>query len=237
MTRPLLLKNTTNRVTLLIWAILILWTGVVRSIELPQGFVYLDEAIPSVQLDIRYFSTNNFIGEPISGYLQPKAILTREAALALANVQNDLAGFGLGLKVFDAYRPQRAVDHFIRWAKDLPDVRMKKTYYPNVDKSNLFKEGYIAARSGHSRGSTVDLTIISLNASAKEEIDMGGHFDFFGPVSWPDSLLPTADQRAHRLLLRLLMEKHGFVPYPQEWWHFTLKNEPYPETYFDFPIQ
>lgn len=197
----------------------------------------MDEAIPSLQLDIRYFSNNNFIGEPIAGYLQPKAILTREAALALGSVQKDLADFELGLKIFDAYRPQRAVDHFIRWAKDLQDERMKKEYYPEVDKRTLFKEGYIAARSGHSRGSTVDLTIISLNTATNEEIDMGSHFDFFGPVSWPNSPVPTADQRAHRQLLRLLMEKHGFVPYPQEWWHFTLKNEPYPETYFDFPIQ
>lgn len=236
MTRSSLLKNNANLATLIV-AIVVLWTGVGRAIELPQGFVYLDEMIPSLQLDIRYFSKNNFVGEPITGYLQPKAILTHEAALALGNVQKDLADFGLGLKVFDAYRPQRAVDHFIRWAKDLQNERMKKEYYPEVDKRNLFKEGYIAARSGHSRGSTVDLTIISLTATTKEELDMGGHFDFFGPVSWPNSSLPTVDQRAHRLLLRLLMEKHGFVPYPQEWWHFTLKNEPWPETYFDFPVQ
>jgi D-alanyl-D-alanine dipeptidase len=218
-----------------IW--LICWTGVGHAIELPHGFVYLDKVIPSIRLDMRYASSHNFIGEPIDGYLQPRAILARQAAAALNEVQQELARFGLGLKVFDAYRPQRAVDHFIRWAKDLDDVRMKKEFYPQVDKSRLFTEGYIAMRSGHSRGSTVDLTLISLDSTAPEEIDMGGAYDFFGIESWPTSLSPTANQRAHRLLLSLLMEKHGFAPYPQEWWHFTLKNEPYPDTYFDFPVQ
>jgi D-alanyl-D-alanine dipeptidase len=218
-----------------IW--LICWTGVGHAIELPHGFVYLDKAIPSIRLDIRYASSHNFVGEPIAGYLQPRAILTRQATAALNEVQRELTPFGLGLKVFDAYRPQRAVDHFIRWAKNLGDVRMKKEFYPQLDKSRLFTEGYIAARSGHSRGSTVDLTLISLDSTAPEEIDMGGAYDFFGIESWPTSLSPNPNQRAHRLLLALLMEKHGFVSYPQEWWHFTLKNEPYPDTYFDFPVQ
>jgi D-alanyl-D-alanine dipeptidase len=226
-----------SRLTLLIFVIFVSWVSAVQATELPQGFVYLDQAVPSLGIDIRYFSKHNFVGEPIEGYLQPKAILTRKAADALNNVQKELANFGLGLKVFDAYRPQRAVDHFIRWAKDLQDERMKKEFYPGVDKRNLFKEGYIAWRSGHSRGSTVDVTIISLQTAAREEIDMGGSFDFFGKESWPNSSLPSAGQRAHRMLLSLLMEKHGFLPYPQEWWHFTLKNEPYPETYFDFPVQ
>jgi len=204
-----------SRLTLLIFAFLVSWVSAVQALELPQGFVYLDEAIPSLRIDIRYFSNHNFVGEPIEGYLQPKAILTRKAADALNSVQKELASFGLGLKVFDAYRPQRAVDHFIRWAKDLQDERMKKDYYPGVDKRNLFTEGYIAARSGHSRGSTVDVTIISLQTAAREEIDMGGNYDFFGIESWPNSSLPTADQRAHCMLLSLLMEKHGFVPYPR----------------------
>jgi zinc D-Ala-D-Ala dipeptidase len=226
-----------SRLTLLTFVILVSWVSVIQAIELPQGFIYLDEAIPSLHIEIRYFSNHNFVGEPIEGYLQPKAILTRKTADALNNVQKELANFGLGLKVFDAYRPQRAVDHFIRWAKDLQDERVKKEYYPRVDKRNLFTEGYISAHSGHSRGSTVDLTIVSLRIPAGKEIDMGGNFDFFGIESWPNSAFPTADQRAHRMLLRLLMEKHGFVPYPQEWWHFTLKNEPYPDTYFNFSVQ
>ncbi len=236
MARSFLLQNQ-FRLTLLILAILVSRVSIVQATELPQGFVYLDEAIPSLRIDIRYFSNHNFVGEPIEGYFQPKAILTRKAADALNNIQKELANFGLGLKVFDAYRPQRAVNHFIRWAKDLQDERKKKEFYPGVDKRNLFKEGYISSRSGHSRGSTVDVTIISLQTAGGEEIDMGGNYDFFGIESWPNSSLPTADQRAHRMLLSLLMEKHGFVPYPKEWWHFTLKNEPYPGTYFDFPIQ
>ena len=145
--------------------------------------------------------------------------------------------FGLGLKIFDAYRPQRAVDHFVRWAKDIGEVRMKKEFYPNVDKGNLFKEDYIAEKSGHSRGSTVDLTVIGLDAKSGEaELDMGTAFDYFGPQSWPESPVVSAGQRAHRMLLQKLMEKHGFKPYPKEWWHFTLSREPYPDTYFDFPI-
>ncbi len=231
---PLLYQS---RLILLIFAFLVSCVSSVQTRELQQGFVYLDEAIPSLRIEIRYFSNDNFVGEPIEGYLQPKAILTRKAADALNNVQKELANFGLGLKVFDAYRPQRAVDHFIRWAKDPQDERMKKEYYPGVDKRNLFTDGYIASRSGHSRGSTVDVTIISQQTAAGEEIDMGGNFDFFGKESWSASSLPTADQRAHRMLLKQLMEKHGFVHYPQEWWHFTLQNEPYPGTYFDFPVQ
>jgi zinc D-Ala-D-Ala dipeptidase len=233
----LFLSQHQSRLIQLLFAVLVSWVSVAQAAELPQGFVYLDEAIPTLRTEIRYFSNHNFVGEPIDGYLQPRAILTRKAADALNNVQKELANFGLGLKVFDAYRPQRAVDHFIRWAKDLRDERMKKEFYPRIDKRNLFSEGYIASRSGHSRGSTVDLTIISLQTPAGKEIDMGGNFDFFGMESWPDSSLPTAGQRAHRMLLSLLMEKHGFIPYPKEWWHFTLKNEPYPGTYFDFPVQ
>ena len=236
MARSFLLQNQ-FRLTLLILAILVSWVSIAQATELPQGFVYLDEAIPSLRIEIRYFSNHNFVGEPIEGYLQPKAILTRKAADALNNIQRELDNFGLGLKVFDAYRPQRAVNHFIRWAKDLQDERKKKEFYPEVDKRNLFKEGYISSRSGHSRGSTVDVTIISLQTAAGEEIDMGGSYDFFGIESWPNSSLPTADQRAHRMLLSLLMEKYGFVHYQQEWWHFTLKNEPYPDIYFDFPVQ
>ena len=205
------------------------------SPPLPDGFVYLEDIISSIKLEIRYFSDNNFTGRPVDGYLKPRAILTREAAAALKGVQDELLPFRLGLKVFDSYRPQRAVDNFVRWAADLNDTKAKTRYYPEVAKQDLFKEGYIAAKSSHSRGSTVDLTVIELSSGA--ELDMGGSFDFFGPISWPDSTLVPPSRLAHRLLLRTLMMKHGFNPYAQEWWHFTLANEPYPETYFDFPVE
>ena len=205
--------------------------------SLPRGFVYLDAIIPTIRFDLRYYGSDNFVGERIDGYAAPKAILTKEAAEALRGVQEELAPFGLGLEVYDAYRPQRAVDHFVRWAKNVDDVKMKAKYYPDVDKRNLFKESYIADKSSHSRGSTVDLTIADLKEPKGAELDMGGHFDLFGPPSWPDYTGIPASQRAHRLLLRQLMLEHGFAPYPQEWWHFTLKNEPFPDTYFDFPVR
>jgi D-alanyl-D-alanine dipeptidase len=205
---------------------------------LPQGFVYVKELIPTIEVELRYITNNNFIGRPIDGYMKPALILSREAAFALKKVQEDLAPFGLGLKVFDAYRPQSAVDHFVRWAKDLNDKSMKSKYYPNVRKSELFSKGYIASRSGHSRGSAVDLTIISLTPGHKgRELDMGTPFDFFGTGSWPHNLSMTPEQRAHRLLLRNAMIRRGFKPYNKEWWHFSLEKEPFPERYFDFPVK
>jgi len=205
---------------------------------LPEGFVDVKEVIPAIQMELRYATDENFIGRPIDGYLGERCILTREAADALKQVQGELTRFGLGLKIYDAYRPQQAVDHFVRWAKDLKDTTMKKQYYPNVKKGDLFKKGYIAERSGHSRGSTVDVTIVSLTPPMRgTELDMGTPFDFFGPESWPDNPSLSPEQRAHRLLLRLVMTRHGFKPYAQEWWHFTLENEPYPDTYFNFPVQ
>jgi D-alanyl-D-alanine dipeptidase len=206
--------------------------------SLPEGFVYIDASIPDIRLELRYCSTDNFTGERIDGYLAPRGILTRRAAEALASVQQELRPFGLGLKILDAYRPQQAVDHFVRWAQDLTDTRTKARYYPGVEKHNLFREGYIAVRSSHSRGSTVDLTLVSLNAPpADPGLDMGSGFDFFGKESWPHYSGITPAQRAHRLLLRTLMLKHGFMPYPKEWWHFTLQDEPYPGTWFDFPVE
>ena len=204
--------------------------------SLPDGFVYLDEAIPDFAIDLRYATGNNLVGERIDGYRHAHAILSAPAAAALAKVQAALRPSGLGLKVFDAYRPQRAVDHFVRWGQDLDDRRTKAVYYPDVAKEDLFKEGYIASQSSHSRGSTVDVTIVHRDGDgAVRELDMGSRFDFFGPVSWPDSREVTPQQRANRALLQSLMTAHGFVPYAQEWWHFTLSGEPYPETYFDFP--
>ncbi len=205
--------------------------------ELPQGFVYVGQAIPGIQIEPRYYTDHNFVGKPIDGYQKPVAILTKDAAKALSEVQKELNPFGLGLKIFDAYRPQQAVDHFVRWAEDLNDVRMKQEFYPDESKKDLFKKGYIAAKSSHSRGSTVDATIVSLHPESGVELDMGSAFDFFGSMSWPYSNEVDASQRAHRMLLRVLMEKHGFSPYEQEWWHFTLKDEPYPDTWFNFPVK
>jgi zinc D-Ala-D-Ala dipeptidase len=203
--------------------------------ELSKGFVYVKEVIPNITIDLRYYSEDNFVGECIDGYLKPKCILSTQAAWALKKVQTELKKFKLGLKIYDTYRPQYAVDHFIHWAKDLKNIKMKAKYYPDVLKKNLFKEGYIFSKSSHSRGSTVDLTIISLNS--KKELDMGSGFDFFDPKSWPSDLSISTTQRAHRMLLQLLMDNYGFQKNEKEWWHFTLKNEPFPDTYFDFPVQ
>lgn len=204
--------------------------------SLPEGFVYVDEVIPSIKQELRYFGNNNFVGRPIHGYRANRVILTKSAASALRVVQEELSIFGLSILVFDAYRPQQAVDDFVTWSKNLSDTKTKSTYYPRVSKEILFAQGYIAERSGHSRGSTVDLTIVSKNAPF-EPLDMGTGFDFFGPESWPNYAGISTQQRANRLLLQNIMVKHGFNPYPQEWWHFTLKNEPFPNTYFNFPVQ
>jgi len=203
----------------------------------PAEFVDLDTMIPDLVMDVRYAGSENFVGEPINGYLAPEIILTRPAAVALQAVQSELREFGLGLKVFDGYRPQRAVDHFVAWAQDLEDNKMKSRYYPNVAKENLFAEGYIAERSGHSRGSTVDLTIVAAQDEGYIELNMGTAWDFFDPASWAMANLLAADQRANRLLLRNLMTKYGFVPLAEEWWHFTYIDEPFPDSYFDFPVE
>ena len=206
--------------------------------SLPEGFVYVEEIIPNIRVELRYLTSDNFIGRPVDGYIKSRCILTREAVDGLKRVQEELNRFGLGLKIYDAYRPQRAVSHFVRWAQDLDDARMKRVYYPDVEKAELFRKGYIAERSGHSRGSTVDVTIVSINESEGDgELDMGTKFDLFDPKSWPDNLSMSPDQRAHRLLLRTLMTKHGFQSYSKEWWHFTLEKEPYPDKYFDFPVE
>ncbi len=209
-----------------------------ESATLPQGFVDAATVIPGIRIELRYATAHNFVGEPIDGYLRQRCILTREAAQALRGVQEELAPFGLALKVFDAYRPQQAVDHFVRWARNGDDIRAKAEFYPGVDKGSLFKDDYISARSGHSRGSTVDVTIVELTGGAAgRELDMGTCFDFFGPESWPTDPRMTPVQRANRMLLQSVMKKHGFRPYAKEWWHFTLEHEPFPETYFDFPIR
>ncbi len=217
-------------------------------------FVTLTDAVPDAILEIRYFSTYNFVGARMDGYEEPTALLTREAAAALKDVSDEVRSKGYRLKIYDAYRPQQAVDHFVRWAANLPDTMMKPYFYPDLDKSVLFEQGYIAAKSGHTRGSTVDLTLFDMKT--ERELDMGGTFDWFGPESHPDfcgdpetgtytgdnSKSPahrsiTAEQFANRMILRKAMLSHGFKPVDTEWWHFTLKDEPFPDRYFTFPVK
>lgn len=203
--------------------------------QLPDGFVYVKDVVPDIEIELRYCSNHNFVGSEIDGYSEDKLILTKQAALALKQVQDELKENNLRLKVFDGYRPQTAVNHFIRWAKNLSDTVNKPIYYPDVKKSDLFKEEYIAARSGHSKGSTVDLTIV--DSVTGKQLDMGSIFDFFGVESWVNYDKINQKQKANRQLLQEIMSKHGFKNYPREWWHFTLKEEPFPATYFDFPIR
>ena len=200
-----------------------------------HGFVSIGDAIPDVLLDIRYYSSFNFIGERIDGYEEPVALVTREAAQALKEVSNEAMERGFRLRIFDAYRPQKAVDHFVRWAKDPDDTRMKRYFYPDLEKKDIIPGHYIAEHSGHSRGSTVDLTLFDM--STQQDIDMGGTFDWFGEKSHPDYTGVNEAQHANRMLLQGLMQKHGFRPLDSEWWHFTLENEPWPDTYFIFPVR
>ena len=199
-----------------------------------SGFVLLADAVPDAILEIRYYSTYNFVGDRIDGYEEPIALLTKEAAAALRAVSDDLVRQGYRLKIYDAYRPQMAVSHFMRWALDFGDVRMKPYFYPELEKDVLFPLGYIAEHSGHSRGSTVDLTLFDM--TTEKEVDMGGTFDYFGELSHPDYTDITPEQYANRMLLREAMIRHGFRPLVEEWWHFTLDTEPYPDTYFTFPV-
>ena len=199
-----------------------------------SGFVSLGEAIPDAILEIRYYTTYNFIGERIDGYEEPIALMTKEGAAALKKVSDELMAKGYRLKIFDAYRPQRAVTHFVNWSRVADDVRMKEYFYPELEKNRIFPLGYVAEHSGHTRGSTVDLTLFDMKKG--KEIDMGGTFDYMGELSHPDYKGITEDQYANRMLLRETMLKHGFRPIPEEWWHFTLENEPYPNTYFTFPV-
>ena len=226
---------------------------------IPENFVDIKSAIHAVTLEIRYYGDHNFLGTKVDGYQAPKCLITAPAAEALAKVQAELQEFAPSLKIYDCYRPQQAVDHFVRWAKDIQDTKTKAEFYPTVDKRNLFRDGYIAEKSGHSRGSTIDLTIVPVPVPAQEKynpgqplracylpagkrfrdnsIDMGTGFDCFHELSHPGNSKMGSQQRIHRLLLKTLMDKHGFKNYDQEWWHFTLRNEPYPDTYFDFPVK
>jgi len=209
-----------------------------NSTELNSTFKELNDGISDdlekFEISIRYFSNNNFIGRPIPGYYANKAFLTREAADALLLAQRDFIKQGYRLKIYDAYRPQTAVDYFSAWAADLEDSQNKSQYYPNISKSQLFADGYIAAKSGHSRGSAVDLTLLEIESG--NELDMGSPWDFFDPISWVENNQITDQQRANRKLLASVMMIHGFKPLKEEWWHFSFTEEPFPETYFDFPI-
>ena len=202
--------------------------------QLPEGFIDVEKVIPDITVELRYHTSNNFVGTPIDGYQANTLILTKEAAYALQQVQEELENQNLCIKVYDGYRPQRAVNHFTHWARNLNDTINKKIFYPNVEKKNLFKESYIASRSGHSRGSTIDLTIIDGNTG--KALDMGSPYDFFGVESWVNFEGITIQQKKNRELLQKVMLKYGFRYYPKEWWHFTLIQEPFPDTYFDFVI-
>ncbi|MBR5352835.1 MAG: M15 family metallopeptidase [Bacteroidales bacterium] len=210
-------------------------------------FTAITDVVPDAILEIRYYSTYNFVGARVDGYKEPLALMTKVAADSLRAVSDDMKQQGYRLKIYDAYRPQMAVSHFVRWAEDLNDSAMKPYFYPDVDKSVLFKEGYIAEKSGHSRGSTVDLTLVDM--ATGKEVDMGGVFDWFGIESHSDcggnpetmEYRPndtiTATQFQNRMMLRQAMMRHGFKPIVEEWWHFTLANEPFPDTYFTFPVK
>jgi D-alanyl-D-alanine dipeptidase len=202
--------------------------------ERPAAFVDAATAIPGLILDMRYAGSHNFVGRPIDGYAAPHCLLAQPAAAALADVARDLAPRGLVIKTFDCYRPVRAVENFVRWARDLTDTAGKAEFYPDVDKRTLFRDGYIASHSGHSRGSTIDLT---LARSDGRELDMGTPFDFFSPKSWTADPTISAEQHANRMVLAAAMRRRGFRGYDKEWWHFTLREEPFPETYFDFPVR
>lgn len=218
-----------------------------------SDFVAITDVVPDVILEIRYYGTYNFVGTRIDGYKAPVAMLTRRAADSLRAVSDDVMSQGYRLKIYDAYRPQQGVDHFVRWAADIADTTMRRYFYPDVDKSLLFEQDYIMAKSGHTRGSTVDLTLFDMNT--EKELDMGGTFDWFGIESHPDFCgnpetgqydaaaaaatrrAITASQFENRMILRRAMLSHGFKPLDSEWWHFTLADEPYPDTYFEFPVK
>jgi len=243
----------------IVWALvlgLVGGTPPVLAADLPDGFVRSRDVAPTIRQSMRYFGSDNFLGRPVRGYEAAECILTEAAARALAEVAADLAAEGLGLKVFDCYRPQRAVDHFVEWGEDLGDTARKAVFYPDVDKKDLFHLGYIASRSGHSRGSTVDLTLVRLGiefggrepptepcdratsaSRAPDELDFGTPWDCFDDLSHTDHPAIEGEAATHRARFVEAMARRGFRNYPKEWWHFTLADEPFPETFFDFPVR
>lgn len=222
-------KNTT--ILLLLFVVLF---SVQKVNKIPESFVKVTTIIPDLDVELRYFTSNNFVGDTINGYKSNTLYLTKPAAKQLKLVQDQLQQQNLCLKVYDGYRPQTAVNHFVRWARKINDTLKKTEFYPNVKKRNLFREGYIASKSGHSRGSTVDLTIT--DGKTGIPLDMGSPYDFFGPESWVAHQAISDKQKANRQLLQKVMNQNGFRSYSKEWWHFTLRGEPFPATYFDFEI-
>ena len=202
----------------------------------PSGFVLLSEFVPSIIQEIRYYTTYNFIGDRIDGYEEPCALLTKEAARALKAASSELIVQGYRLKVFDAYRPACAVKHFILWGIEDQDIRMKPYFYPELEKHELFERGYISKRSSHSRGRALDLTLFDMKAG--KEVNMGSPFDLFSKVSHPDyrGIKITDEQYDNRMILQKAMVRNGFEPFECEWWHFRLEKEPYPDTFFEFPV-
>ena len=202
--------------------------------NLEAGFVYLKDIDDSIVVNLKYYSSENFTGQFVEGYHSNNAILTKESALALSNAQDDFNKLGYSLILYDAYRPQRAVDFFVQWSKNLNDTINKRVYYPNIKKSELFELGYIAYKSGHSRGSTVDVSLVEI--STNKVLDMGTVFDYFGVESHTFFDDISEKQKSNRLILYEIMSNNGFKNYSKEWWHFTLKNEPY-QKYFDFLVK
>jgi D-alanyl-D-alanine dipeptidase len=229
-----------------------------QAAEAPEGFVWLKEVDPTIEQEIRYYGDHNFLGRPVAGYEAPECILTRAAAEALGAVQAELARSRLSLKVYDCYRPQRAVDDFVRWSEDAADQAMKAEFYPRVDKARFFELGYVARKSGHTRGSTMDISIVpeghaiprpylsgqpladcALPADQRfpdTALDFGTGFDCMDEKSHHGRTDIPAVAETNRLMLKDLMARHGFAPYPEEWWHYTFRDEPFPDTYFDFPV-
>ncbi len=236
---PINQKALCRRIMILCLWILLLSAACAESLpvparELPEGFCYAHEVIPDVILDIRYAGTHNFVGDPIDGYEAPFAILTNEAAEALKEAADEFRAMGYRVMIFDAYRPQRAVRHFVRWSQDRDDTRMQAEFYPEFRKKSLLvDQGYIARNSAHCRGSAIDMTITDLDGNP---LDMGTGFDYFGKLAWYGAKGVTAEQAANRDLLRSVMKRHGFKPFDHEWWHFRLQKEPFKQG-FDFPVR
>ena len=218
-----------------IFSLLLFSSYILQAQKLPKDFSYVKDIAPTIKQELRYCSNNNFIGTSINGYEENVLIITTQAANALKKVQAELLKKELSLKIFDAYRPQTAVNHFVKWARVINDTLMKHQYYPSVNKRHLFKKGYISSKSGHSRGSTVDLTIVDLKTN--KELDMGSPYDFFGISSHIIYPNLTNKQKENRQLLQSIMRENNFRPYTNEWWHFTLRHEPFPKTYFKFPVK
>ena len=199
-----------------------------------SGFVIVNDVIPDIVTEMRYYSTFNFVGAHIDGYEEPVALLTKEAAEKLKKASDEFDKLEYRIKIWDSYRPQRAVDHFMRWGKNESDDKMKKYFYPDLTKKEVFEGGYVATQSGHSRGSTLDITLLhKINGT---DVDFGSGFDYFGELAHFDYTGVTEEQLNNRKLLNKIMVESGFEALPEEWWHFTLKNEPYPKTYFNFPV-